>query len=81
MRNHPPKAVQVSLPLEGGGPRSGGRSFLHPPPTNYSFKFQFIEQFLMRRSAFDLRSDLARERYSAGDLIAQFIELLEKSTI
>ena len=43
MCNHLPKAVQVSLPPEGGGPRSGGRSFLHPPPTNYSFKFQFAE--------------------------------------
>ena len=31
---HPPKAEQISLPLEGGGPRSGGRSLLFPHPNS-----------------------------------------------
>ena len=45
------------------------------------FKQQFVEQFHMRQAVFACRSDLARQRYPAGDLIAQFIELLEKSTV
>ena len=40
-----------------------------------SLAFQgFLEPYRMRRSVFDRRSILARERYTAGDLIAQFIE-------
>ena len=42
---------------------------------NLIFQWDF-ELFLMRRSVLDRRSHPARERYTAGDLIAQFIEQL-----
>ena len=43
---HQPKAEQISLPLEGGGPRSGGRSLLFPPPEQFD-KSKFEKLYIV----------------------------------
>ena len=47
MCNHLPKAVQVSLPPEGGGPRSGGRSFFAPTANKLLFQIHIYRTVLV----------------------------------
>ena len=70
--NSPCFAVFVPLGRTQGPPL---RRILNS--TISAHNFRFIELFNMRRSVLDRRSILARQRYPAGDLIAQFIELLK----